>query len=75
MVFSTTSFYIIDISRKELKSVLAYKDIHNIYLEKEDKIRITFNREINKVKFVSLIFRKLLLQLTLAKRVILLSIF
>lgn len=49
IVFSTSMIYIIDISKKELKTVLAYKDVKDVYLEREDKIRILFNKEINKV--------------------------
>jgi len=49
MVFSTTSIYIIDVSRKELKSILDYRDIKNVYLDGTDKIRIIFNRKINGV--------------------------
>jgi hypothetical protein len=49
IVFSTSSIYIIDVSKKELKTILNYKDIKDIYLESVDKIRITFKREINKV--------------------------
>ncbi len=49
IVFSTTSIYIIDVSRKELKTILNYKDINDIYLETAEKIRIIFKRQINGV--------------------------
>lgn len=49
MVFSTTSMHLIDLSRRELKSVLNYMDIKDIYLESNTKVRILFSRELNGV--------------------------
>ena len=50
IVFSSTSIYIIDITRRELKSVLHYSEILDLNLEAEDKIRIYFKKTINGVR-------------------------
>lgn len=52
MVFSTTSLYIIDVTRRELKTVLHYSEIKDIYLESNDKIRLILNREFNGVYYI-----------------------
>jgi hypothetical protein len=49
LVFSTNIMYLIDLTRREVKAAINYKDIRSVTLESFDKIRITFNHEMNGV--------------------------
>ena len=54
LVFVHNGFWIVDIYRKELKGIIAYSDIKNVDLVKDDLIRIYFNKLINKEKFYNI---------------------
>lgn len=54
LVFTTTNFYLVDLGRREIKAVLNYKDIKNVQLEAQDKLRIVFNKEMNNVSLIYL---------------------
>jgi len=56
IIFSTQMMYLIDITRKEIKAVLNFEDIHDVILDPKDgkgnyydKIRILFKRQLNGV--------------------------
>jgi hypothetical protein len=49
IVFDTTRMYLVDVGRKEIKIVLKYKEIKDVKLEEEDKVRIFFSKEIQGV--------------------------
>jgi vacuolar protein sorting-associated protein 13A/C len=54
LVFVNNGFWIVDILRKELKGIIAYSDIKNVELVKEDLIRIFFNKKINNEDFYNI---------------------
>ena len=54
LVFVQNGFWIIDILRKDLKSIVSYSDIKNVELIKKDVIRIFFNKPINNEKFCNI---------------------
>jgi len=51
IIFTTNSIMIMDLTRKELKAIINYDEIKDIKLEKSDKIRISFNKECNGVRY------------------------
>ena len=54
LVFVHNGFWIVDIFRKELKGIIAYSDIKNVELVKNDLIRIFFNKLINNEDFYNI---------------------
>ena len=54
LVFVQNGFWVVDILRKELKTVIAYSDIENVELKNNDMIRISFNKPINNKKFTNI---------------------
>ena len=54
LVFVHNGFWIVDICRKELKGIIAYSDIKNVELIKDDIIRIFFNKPINNQEFYNI---------------------
>jgi len=54
LVFVHNGFWVVDIYRKELKGIIAYSDIKNVELVKNDLIRIHFNKPINNENFYNI---------------------
>ena len=54
LVFVHNGFWIVDIYRKELKGTIAYSDIKDVELVKNDMIRIFFNKMINNESFYNI---------------------